>query len=154
MNYEELAEQFLETSYQFQKGGHQKKIDGVMRGEIFVIIYIAQNGRSVLPSEISNAMGISTARIAAALNNLEKKGLITRQIDVSDRRKILVDLTPAGKALAEEHRLMALKTTTRMLELLGEQDAKELVRIMVRLTDLMPQFMEMESELEKEMETE
>ncbi len=153
MDYEKLAEQFLEKSHQFQKGNHpQKKIDGIMRGETFVIIYIAQAGRSVLPSEISSEMDISTARIAAALNNLEKKGLITRQIDVSDRRKILVDLTPAGKALADKHKQMALKATTRMLELLGEQDAKEIVRIMGRLTELIPRFMEIEREFEIETE--
>ncbi|MDF2513522.1 MAG: MarR family transcriptional regulator [Herbinix sp.] len=146
MNYEELADQFLLKTHQFQKGNHQKKIDGVMRGETFVIIYIAQHGRSVLPSEISSEMDISSARIAAALNSLEKKGLITRQIDASDRRRILVDLTPAGKEMAESHRQMALKTTARMLELLGEHDAKEFVRIMARLSEIAPKILEHEHE--------
>ncbi len=152
MDYEELAIQFLEKSYQFQKGKHHKPIDGIMHGEIFVVIFIEKTGRSVLPSEISSEMDISTARIAAALNNLEKKGLITRQIDVNDRRKILVDLTADGRELALKHKQMALKATAHMLELLGEEDSKNLIRIMGKLTELMPKFFdyEMRARMEKE----
>ena len=144
MDYAELAEQLLQKSHQYRKGNHQKKIDGIMQGEAFVVIYITQKGRSVLPSEISTEMDISSARIAAALNSLEKKGLVTRQIDTSDRRKILVDLTPAGKEMAEKHKQMALKATTRMLELLGEHDAKEFVRIIGRLGELTHEMKEHE----------
>lgn len=142
MDYTELAEEFLQYTHQFQKGHHQKRIDGIMRGETFVVVYIARKGRCVLPSEISTEMSISSARIAAALNSLEKKGLITRQIDVDDRRRILVDLTPSGKELAERHRQTALNTTIRMLESLGEKDAKELVRIMEKLSHMVPKIME------------
>lgn len=142
MDYAELAEEFLQYTHQFQKGHHQKRIDGIMRGETFVVVYIARKGRCVLPSEISTEMNISSARIAAALNSLEKKGLITRQIDVDDRRRILVDLTPSGKELAERHRQTALNTTIRMLESLGEKDAKELVRIMEKLSHMVPKIME------------
>ncbi|QHI70976.1 MarR family winged helix-turn-helix transcriptional regulator [Aminipila terrae] len=141
MDYAELAEEFLQYTHQFQKGHHQKRIDGIMRGETFVVIYIARKGRCVLPSEISTEMNISSARIAATLNSLDKKGLITRQIDVDDRRRILVDLTPAGKELAERHRQTALSTTIRMLESLGEKDAKELVRIMEKLSHMAPEIM-------------
>lgn len=141
MDYAELAEEFLQYTHQFQKGHHQKRIDGIMRGETFVVIYIARKGRCVLPSEISTEMNISSARIAATLNSLDKKGLITRQIDVDDRRRILVDLTPAGKELAERHRQTALSTTIRMLESLGEKDARELVRIMEKLSHMAPEIM-------------
>ncbi len=144
MDYAELVEEFLQYMHQFQKCHHQKRIDGIMRGETFVIIYIARKGRCVLPSEISTEMSISSARIAATLNSLDKKGLITRQIDVDDRRRILVDLTPSGKELAERHRQTAVTTTTRMLESLGDNDAKELVRIMAKLAKRVPEILENE----------
>ncbi|QAT42781.1 MarR family winged helix-turn-helix transcriptional regulator [Aminipila luticellarii] len=146
MNYVELAEQFLQKSHQLQTYTHHKKIDGIMRGEAFVIIYISESGGKVLPSEISREMNISSARIATALNSLEKKGLITRQIDVSDRRKILVDLTADGKSLAIEHKQMALVAATHTMELLGETDAKEFIRIISKIIDLMPAIKEKEKE--------
>ena len=133
MDYTELAKQFLNNTYQFRKGRQQKKIDETMHGEAFVIMYISKRGGDVLPSEISNKMNITSARVAAALSSLENKGLITRTMDPNDRRKILVDLTPAGKELAESYEQKALDGAKRMLEMLGEQDALEFVRILGKL---------------------
>ncbi len=140
MDYMELAKQFLHNSYQLRKRGHHKKIDETMQGEAFAILYILRQGDIVLPSDISNEMNISSARVAAMLNSLENKGLITRQIDKSDRRKILVELTQEGKELAEKHDQMVVNNTARMLELLGEHDAKEMVRIMGKLAKLAPKI--------------
>lgn len=136
MDYNELASEFMEKMYLLRQARPQRQIDESMQGEHFVLHLISFHQRSVLPSEISNEMGISSARIAAALNSLERKGLITRQIDLSDRRRILVDLTPEGKALAEEQHQKAMETLTNTLRQLGEQDAREYVRITGRLAEL------------------
>ena len=140
MDYKELAKQFLHNSYQFRSRGHQKRIDENMQGETFAISYILRQGGVVLPSEISNEMNISSARVAAILNNLESKGFVTRQVNKSDRRKILVALTQEGKEFAEKHNKMVVNSTARMLEMLGEDDAKELVRIIGKLGELGPQI--------------
>ncbi len=140
MDYTELAKQFLHGSYQLRSRGHQKKIDNTMQGETFVLLYILRQDDVVMPSEISNVMNISSARVAAILNNLEDKGFITRHIDKKDRRKILVELTQEGIEMAEMHNERVINITARMLELLGEHDAKEMVRIIVKLAELAPQI--------------
>ena len=93
----------------------------------------------MIPSDISKEMGISSARIAAALNSLEEKGFITRRIDTDDRRRILVDLTKCGRTEVEKHKSEVKTTTANMMKYLGEHDAKELVRIMKRLSDVTPE---------------
>jgi len=141
MNYEELADRFLRHTFQCRKYGHQKLIDEIMQGETFAILFISRQGGIVLPSEISSEMNISSARVAAMLNNLENKGLITRQIDKDDRRRVLVDLTAEGEELAEKHNQMVVGGTARMLEMLGEHDSKELVRITEKLAKLAPEIL-------------
>lgn len=137
MDYNELALELLQNMQKMKNhAGPQKHIDEAMRGEHFVLQFIAFRKGNVLPSEISVEMGISSARIAATLKGLERKGLITRQIDTSDRRRILVNLTPQGEALAEEHYQKAVERTTKLLSLLGEHDAREYVRIIGRLAEL------------------
>lgn len=138
MDYAELASQFFQKMQMFRNKQHQKMITEPMQGEMFALIYIAQKGDSVLPGEIGSEMNISSARVAAALKNLEKKGLITRQIDLTDRRKILVSLTVEGKNFAEHHREMASSYAIKMLEFLGEHDAMEFIRIIGRLTEYDP----------------
>src|SRR5262245_40125213 len=49
--------------------------------------------------ELSRRIGIETASSTAAIDQLEKRGLIARRRDASDRRRINVTLTPAGRAL-------------------------------------------------------
>ncbi len=117
----------------------QKQIDTSLHGEISVLQYLAHKGDDVIPSEISDVMQVSTARVAAALNSLEDKGLITRQIDLDDRRRILVRLTSAGERQAAEHREMVFGNITDMLQSLGEHDAQEFVRITDRLAELISQ---------------
>ena len=140
MDYEKLAAEMVKDLHQLQNLKPHKQLGECMQGEHFVIMYIAQQRGSVLPSKISKIMGISSARIAAALNSLERKGLVTRQIDPNDRRRILVDLTPAGQAKAAAKTQLLRERTTLMLTLLGEDDAKDLVRLIKRLVALTPEF--------------
>ncbi len=136
MDYIDLAKQFLESLFTFKKHGHHKKINDCMQGEAMAILYILSQKNIVLPSEISNELKISSARVAAMLNSLESKGYITRQMDKSDRRKILVDLTQEGKELAQKHSEAIAVHAAHMLETLGEHDALELVRIVKKLAEL------------------
>lgn len=138
MDYKELASELMQKMYVLNKVRPHRQINESMQGEAFVLKYLAYHGGSVLPSEISNVMGISSARIAATLNSLERKGLITRNIDTGDRRRILVNLTSEGKTVADEHNQQILEKTSNMLSLLGEHDAREYVRITGKLANLLP----------------
>ncbi len=42
---------------------------------------------------------LSSSRLSRILESLENKGFVTRKLDVSDRRSILVNLTKKGKSL-------------------------------------------------------
>ena len=137
MDYPALAAELLGNMQSLRKAKAQKHIDESLHGEAFVLHYIANHDGDVLPGEIGGEMGVSSARIAVTLNGLESKGLITRHIDLSDRRKILVGITPEGKALAEKQQQAVLEGASKMLALLGEQDAKNYVRIVGRLSEIM-----------------
>ena len=135
MDYDVLAGEFIKKIQQLGKAKLQKKITDCMRCEAFMLQYIALNEGHALPSQISDEMNLSTARVAAALNSLEHKNLITRSIDPRDRRRILVELSPSGRTLAREHARMLLEETTAMLRMLGERDAEEYVRITGKLAE-------------------
>ncbi|HEX3078603.1 MAG TPA: MarR family transcriptional regulator [Lachnospiraceae bacterium] len=139
MDYEGLAREYMEVMYQMRKRSAQKHINDSMHGENFVLHYISMHEGNVVPSDISNEMGITSARIAATLNSLEGKGFISRRIDAQDRRRILIDLTDAGKEQAKKQYHMIKNITTNMLQYLGDDDAKEFIRIMRKLADKSPE---------------
>lgn len=139
MDFEQMAQEYLETMFYMRKVNSHKEIHDSVHGENFVLFFISQNGGKVIPSDISNEMGISSARVAAALNSLEKKGLIIRKIDTEDRRRILIDLTDSGREQVNSHFRMVLNMVKNMLQYLGENDAREFIRIMKRLAEKGPE---------------
>lgn len=136
MDYIELATKFLQNMQLLHKSRPQKKITESMQGEIFVLHYLFHQGDDVVPGEISNIMNISSARTAAALNSLERKGFIIRDIDKNDRRRILIRLTEEGRDSAQKHQQELIQNTVKMLRLLGDDDAREYIRITGKLAEL------------------
>ncbi|GCE12127.1 MarR family transcriptional regulator [Tengunoibacter tsumagoiensis] len=49
-----------------------------------------------LVGEIASALGVSSAAATKAIARLERKGLVTRSVDMMDRRCVNVRITRAG----------------------------------------------------------
>ena len=130
-----LAEEYLEKMFLFHKASHQQKIDRTIRGEICALYFIANFNKAV-PGDISSFMDISSARIAAVLNNLEKKGYIVREIDSDDHRRTRLNLTREGNDFIKEIKREVIKEIEKVFNLLGEHDAQELVRITDKIIGL------------------
>ena len=135
MDYTDLSIEFLQTVYRFYRIALHKKLNNAMQGEAFALQFIAQHDDAVVPSDIENAMSVSSARIATVLNGLENKDFITRRIDPADRRRTILKLTPAGEEQAAKSAEQLLGVCKDMLEYLGEEDARHSVRIMSKLAD-------------------
>ncbi|MCC8111100.1 MAG: hypothetical protein LIO74_05605 [Ruminococcus sp.] len=60
---------------------------------------------------------------------MEEKGLIRRMPDPHDNRQIIVLLSEKGKALLEESYQKFLDYVENVLEQMGEDDAREYVRL-------------------------
>ncbi len=137
MDYSQLANEMLKKTGEMMKTNFwPKKANTFLHGEMFILNYMTYRGESALPSELASAMHTSSARVAVALKSLESKGFITRQIDKTDRRKIIVSLTTSGRELVETHRVEMRKRVELILNHLGEEDAKEYIRIVGRITDI------------------
>ncbi len=136
MDYAAMADEFMRRVPVLMRTHTQQKIGEFAKGEMFILNYLAMQGREILPSELSAVMGASSARIAAALNSLEHKGKIVRRMDDADRRKILVKITQNGRAQAEEARRAIQSRLQRIFMLLGEEDTKEYLRITNRIISI------------------
>ena len=105
-----------------------------MKGENFLLFYLARKGGEAAPSQISHALQVTTPRTTALLNSLEEKGYILRTHSKPDRRRASVTLTQAGREHVERTRGEMVERTADLLEYLGQEDAEELVRILDRLS--------------------
>lgn len=136
MDCEVLAEMLVDQTELLFRHGPHKLIGKNARGECFVLRCLARSKAPLLPSDLSEQSHASTARIAVVLNTLEKKGLISRAIDPTDRRRILVSLTNVGQEYVAVVRTQLREDMKHLLEELGEQDAREYQRITKRILQI------------------
>jgi MarR family transcriptional regulator, transcriptional regulator for hemolysin len=64
------------------------------------LAYVGRLGAGVRQKELATALGIEGPSLVRLLDNLERRGLIERREDETDRRARGIYLTPAGRELA------------------------------------------------------
>ena len=96
MDYSLLAGQLLSVQANLLQVPAYQQLSKMVRGELFVLNYLATHETAIHPKELSKKMAVSTARITSLLHHMEEKGLIARSSDLSDNRQIFVRLTENG----------------------------------------------------------
>ncbi len=134
MDYKALASELMRQQFILFHDSPQKQVGDFSKGETRILNYLADSeNHTALPSELSAHMDISSARIAATLNSLEHKQMIFRRMDAADRRRILVCITDCGLEFVLQKREEIRHNIEQLLRDLGEEDAKEYVRIIGRI---------------------
>ncbi len=103
-------------------------------------LHAGADGRTA--GELSTLLELSTARIAAMLNNLERKGAITRARDEADRRRVVVRLTAQGREEVQMSYDAAVVCLAEVYRRMGEDDTRELLRLSDRAGEIAQQIYE------------
>jgi len=136
MPYAALAQELFEIMDPEKHRPPHGDMDKMMRGEMAVMRLLDKEAEHPSAGDISKKLRMTTSRIAAVLNSLEKKELIVRREDPGDGRRVLVIITSAGKAFCAARREEVRSHMERMLRQLGERDAAEYVRLARRMFEL------------------
>ena len=87
-------------------------------------------------TEMSDEIHVTKSAISQMLSAMERKGYIKREIDPSDRRKIIVTLTPEGKAIAEEMKGYTDNAFSEMVSRFGESNTEQFISLINKLADV------------------
>lgn len=88
-------------------------------------------------SELAARLDMSKAHASLVVGELAKAGLVEREADLADRRRVIVSLSAAAKpALAEMHRRHAEPLERFLAELVAE-DAERFIVQLTRLVEVM-----------------
>lgn len=136
INYLKLALELAEIKRQMVKLHNLNRITEPDNGEIFVLSYLTNRAKPVCPKDISNAMNISSARIARLLNQLEQKSFIKRAADPENGRQTLIHLLPEGNEQHQKNIENFNQRTMKFLKALGAKDAMEYIRLQKKILEI------------------
>ena len=92
----------------------------------YLVIVDLLDGSPRTVGELGRRLGMDTGMLTPLLKRLEVAGMVTRNRDVADERRVLVDLTPASRAIEDDVR--AVNGQIRAACHLSEDNARELHR--------------------------
>jgi DNA-binding MarR family transcriptional regulator len=90
-------------------------------------------GQPLSPTTIAERLIVTTASVTSLLDTLERRGLVERHPDPTDRRKLLIKITPDGKALVDRFLPEVVALQTAALAPLAEAQRRQLVDILATL---------------------
>lgn len=121
------------------------------QGEYLVLrnIWLSNNGMSsygiqgyIKAADLSDILELSRPSITRILNDLEQRGLITRNIDSKDRRSVRIELTEAGIEAIEKANRRILSIAERLVISLGDSDTDKLIELINKLTEIYKEIIE------------
>ena len=86
-------------------------------------------------SSIAKIVGVTVGTLTIAMNNLVKKGYVTRTRSEEDRRVVLIGLTDKGKLAYARHREFHLEMIKAMRQGLSDEQCCILMQAMKNLKD-------------------
>lgn len=99
------------------------------------LVYVRRLGDGVRQKELASALGIEGPSLVRLLDNLERRGLIERREDESDRRARGIHLTEPGRELAVRAAKVGGAIQARLLAAIPAADLDACERVLKTLED-------------------
>lgn len=125
-----------ELSLKLEKSVHElfrrlylrnRNIGSQTQGKTLKILYVKG---SMSQKEMQEKLGVQPGTISEIINKLERKELVTRHTDSTDRRRVILSLTEKGKEDVEEYSRQYQNYVASFFQVLEESEKMELERLL------------------------
>ena len=104
------------------------------RDEWRLLAALAGSGR-IQAAEAAQLTTLDKMQASRALRSLQSRGLVARRTDENDRRHVIVQLLPAGRALLRQITPMVLAREAYLLDALDDEERAVLDRALGKLME-------------------
>lgn len=99
------------------------------------ILAVLDEGSRETQGAIADALGYDKGQLVGLLDELETAGLVVRQRDQADRRRHVVQMTPAGRKALDKARRLSIRLDEDFLAALSEREREQLHALLLRLAE-------------------
>jgi len=87
------------------------------------------------PSELGDRLIVTRATVTGLLDSLERRGFVRRTANPTDRRSLVVDITPTGLEVLQEVRTIIHHNETAWMRVLSEEELHTYIGLLHRIQD-------------------
>ena len=87
------------------------------------------------PSELGDRLIVTRATVTGLLDSLERRGMVQRTANPTDRRSLVVEITPTGLAVLQEVRTIIHRNETAWMRVLSETELQTYIGLLHRIQD-------------------
>ena len=112
------------------------KANGInLTAEQFLVMDTLWNQGEMTQQNIAYIIQKDKNSVTQFIDNLEKKGLVQRVVDTSDRRVNNITLTAEGMAMKDNTKAVAINAVNNILEGISEEELQAFVRVLNHACD-------------------
>lgn len=101
--------------------------------KFLLLSLLRDEAEGAAPHALADLAGVTRATMTGLLDGMARDGLITRSHDPEDRRKMIIGLTPVGKALADRLGAEHLRWISSLCSGLAPEDRRMLSALLERV---------------------
>jgi DNA-binding MarR family transcriptional regulator len=99
------------------------------------ILAVLDEGSRETQGAIADALGYDKGQLVGLLDELEDAGLVSRRRDPADRRRQIVQMTPAGRKTLDKLRRVAARVEDEFLSALSEKEREQFHALLLKLAE-------------------
>ena len=100
-----------------------------------LVLGMLRDNGSMSPSELGQRLIVTRATVTGLLDSLERRGFVRRSPHETDRRSLLVEITPAGLAVLQELRTIVHRSEKAWLGALSDSELGAYIELLHRIQD-------------------
>ena len=100
-----------------------------------LVLGILRDNGTLTPSELGERLIVTRATVTGLLDSLERTGFVRRSPNPADRRSLVVEITPAGLAVAQELRTMVHRNEKAWMSTLSDAELHGYIEQLHRIQD-------------------
>lgn len=106
---------------------------GITLSQMHTIEILGENNL-IKMKDLASKIGVTTGTLTVMIDNLEKKGLVSRIPNPEDRRSYVIQLSDTGKEHYKRHSNFHLELTRECLSDFSEEDVKLFEMLLSKFT--------------------
>ncbi len=106
--------------------------------KFFILILLVRNPDGLNISQLAEKTGVSCASMTGLVERMKKADLVTREENASDRRVMVVQITPSGKTLLEQVLPNHYRRVSELMSGLSDRERDTLQRLLEQILGKVP----------------